>query len=237
MVGKKSLHQWQAVRLGLGIGTSNGGYIRDVLPENVQRLTEAAIGKGWDTYPEAAEAHARLGADMLHMVRAGAAQPLEEDPAAAREWIAGALRPFLDSPALGPWGERLARLLAAGMSEAELRSYGEEEERAYRSRAMWDGRNPEAWLTYCGGAAVRIIGTQDSFGAVRTVCRLLVITDPTPPQVVQWWRQVLGDAVRIAHDRGTGAPGDATPEEEPTGAYCACSDPDCPTPDGQYTHG
>lgn len=25
--------------------------------------------------------------------------------------------------------------------------------------------------------------------------------------------------------------------EEPPGAYCGCSDPNCPTPDGQYTHG
>jgi nucleoside phosphorylase len=24
---------------------------------------------------------------------------------------------------------------------------------------------------------------------------------------------------------------------EPAGVFCACSDPDCPTPDGQYTHG
>lgn len=27
------------------------------------------------------------------------------------------------------------------------------------------------------------------------------------------------------------------PEEEPPGTYCACADPNCPTPDGQYTHG
>jgi hypothetical protein len=26
-------------------------------------------------------------------------------------------------------------------------------------------------------------------------------------------------------------------DEEPEGPYCACSDPGCPTPDGQYTHG
>ena len=25
--------------------------------------------------------------------------------------------------------------------------------------------------------------------------------------------------------------------EEPSGVYCACSDPACPTPEGQYTHG
>lgn len=27
------------------------------------------------------------------------------------------------------------------------------------------------------------------------------------------------------------------PDPEPSGTYCACADPDCPTPDGQYTHG
>lgn len=26
-------------------------------------------------------------------------------------------------------------------------------------------------------------------------------------------------------------------EEPPGGPYCACADPDCPTPDDQYTHG
>jgi hypothetical protein len=32
-------------------------------------------------------------------------------------------------------------------------------------------------------------------------------------------------------------PEDDDDQAEPPGAYCACSDPDCPTPDGQYTHG
>ncbi|WP_157878463.1 hypothetical protein [Streptomyces chattanoogensis] len=32
-------------------------------------------------------------------------------------------------------------------------------------------------------------------------------------------------------------PGDDDDQDEPPGAYCACSDPDCPTPDGRYTHG
>lgn len=36
---------------------------------------------------------------------------------------------------------------------------------------------------------------------------------------------------------GPHGPGQAPPEDEPPGAYCACSDPNCPTPDGQYTHG
>lgn len=201
-VGKDFLHPWQAVRLGLQLGTSNGSFVRDTLPEYVERLTEAAQGKGWDTYPDAAEAHARLGADMLHMVRTEAADSLQKDPRAAREWIAGALRPFLGSPALGPWGERLGRLLDDDMPEDEMRGYGPQEEQAYRSRAMWAGHDPEAWLTYCAAEAVRIIGLQDPLGAVRPVCRLYVITGPTPPDVVQWWRHVLGDAVRIAGTHG-----------------------------------
>lgn len=38
-------------------------------------------------------------------------------------------------------------------------------------------------------------------------------------------------------DCGSRFPQAPEPEEEPPGTFCACSDPNCPTPDGQYTHG
>jgi hypothetical protein len=31
--------------------------------------------------------------------------------------------------------------------------------------------------------------------------------------------------------------GKVADDDPPPGVYCACSDPNCPTPDGQYTHG
>lgn len=65
-----------------------------------------------------------------------------------------------------------------------------------------------------------------------------------PADLIDNYTQALIDAARETQSAMWG-PGyiDPNPSNwaaemtEPPGAYCACSDPDCPTPDGKYTHG
>ncbi|MEV4500199.1 hypothetical protein AB0J84_31465 [Micromonospora arborensis] len=201
-----ALSRTQLVRLGAGAGLSNGGSLP--VPENVWRLVEVSDGtgpglyaKGWLDYPDAAESFARLGADMRHMVDSGAADFLSDNPDAARQWVGEALfRPLVTHPhpALYPARDLLIRATGGPMSPESLAEIGKAEDAAYKSRTMWDTRKGDQWLTYNAAALVRIAQGPDPFGAVRVLCRLVAVTEPTPAETVQWWRRVIGEAVHLA---------------------------------------
>lgn len=198
-----ALSRGQLVRLGAGAGLSNGGSLP--VPENVWRLVEVSDGtnglyaKGWLDYPDAAESFARLGADMRHMTDTGAAGFLENTPEAARQWIGDALFPLVQNhPKLGPSRSLLWKAMGGPMRPEALAEIGRIEEAAHQSRSMWETRKGDQWLAYNAAGLVRIVHGPNPFGAVRVMCRLVAITEPTPAETVQWWRQVIGSAVQMA---------------------------------------
>lgn len=198
-----ALSRTQLVRLGAGAGLSNGG--PPLFPENVGRLVEVSDGevtpyaRGWLDYPDAAESFARLGADLRHMVDTGAADFLAKTPGAARRWVHDALHPLVYAhPALQPWRDRLIRATGQPMDPEALAEIGRIEDAAHKSRAMWEIRKGGQWLDYNAAGVVRIANGSDPFGAVRVMCRLVALTEPSPAETVRWWRGVIGNAVTMA---------------------------------------
>lgn len=198
-----ALSRTQLVRLGAGSGLSNaGGW---PFPENVGRLVEVSDGantmyaKGWLDYPDAAESFARLGADLRHMTDTGAADFLANTPEAARTWIGDALFPLVHQghPALYPSRDLLWKAMDGPLRPEVLAEIGRTEETAHKSRAMWEARKGDQWLAYNAAGLVRIANSADPFGAVRVMCRLVALTEPTPAETVQWWRGVVGNAVTM----------------------------------------
>ncbi|MFF3617551.1 hypothetical protein [Streptomyces sp. NPDC002580] len=54
--------------------------------------------------------------------------------------------------------------------------------------------------------------------------------------MTEWADRLIGPGWKVYAEEHAGERPPVPAEEPPGGPYCACADPDCPDPDGQYTH-
>ena len=197
-VGKNYVSMGQAVRLGIGIGTSfwGGGDQEHGWGEMFSRILEVVDHGPWPRDPAV---YANFGYKIRRLVDDGSYKALQGWPretgeelvragALRREWFRASYLAIGDTSPLGSWKAPLDRAAAGQATRSDLR-------RAKAPRAAATPRMPAAWLDYvCPHVLNNMTLDAPHHGGMRSHSRAAALCLQTAGEREQWMFDTLAAA-------------------------------------------
>ncbi|MGK4586226.1 hypothetical protein [Kitasatospora sp. HPMI-4] len=187
-VGPAGMNMWQAVRLGAGWGTNDGGSYQGRWKEQTWRVM-VAVDYQWSGDLEPV---AHLGRLIGALVDGGGQQRIAGNDELLRGWFRDCTRDFLPHPVMGAWNDVLLR---ACNGQANLDQDGDWVSAQKPAPVPRRRGEPEPW-EYRIDLWNNLVGIAAHPGGMRIVSEVYKLTKPTPEQAMGWMTTAVRHALR-----------------------------------------